>query len=97
MLELWKKLCLINIFSIDVSDSFKKRIGLIKKRDSKLRFSIPQKIILQFLKETLLTVRDILLSTSGSKVDFMYSVILNNYVECMIPDYIAGGLEWLMK
>lgn len=85
-------------FSIDVSYSLTKGDWLNKKRDSKLRFSIPQKKDnTPVYEETFLTVRDILLSTSGSKVDFMYSVILNNHVECMIPDYIAGGLEWLMK
>lgn len=85
-------------FSIDVSDCFKKYEWIAKKNVSKIRFSIPQKKDnFSVTQETLLNVRDILLSTSGNKVDFMYSVILNNYVECMIPDYITRGLKWLMK
>ena len=85
-------------FYIDISNCFKKCEWIAKKSVSKIRFSIPQKKDNSSVtQETLLTVRDILLSTSGNKVDFMYSVILNNYVERMIPDYIARGLKWLMK
>ena len=84
--------------SIDVSNRLKKCEWLAKRSNSKLSFSIPKKKDnASVTLETSLTVRDILLSTSGNKVDFMYSVILNNYVECMIPDYIARGLKWLMK
>ena len=36
-------------------------------------------------------------ASSGNKTDFMYSVIMNEYVEIMEPDYIRGGLEWLMN
>jgi predicted ATP-dependent endonuclease of OLD family len=61
----------------------------------KLKYSIP------YNKEnegdSLFSLRDIVLATSGSKTDFMYSVILNNLSEPMTPDYIKGGLEWLMQ
>lgn len=43
------------------------------------------------------SLRDILKSTSGEKTDFMYSVILNQLVNDMEPNYISEGLEWLMK
>ncbi len=42
-------------------------------------------------------VRDILKSSSGSKTDFMCSVIINKYVKEMLPTYIYEGLKWLME
>ena len=44
-----------------------------------------------------ISVRDIVASTSENKTDFMYSVIMNQYVEKMMPNYIDGGLKWLME
>lgn len=41
------------------------------------------------------SIRDIVHSLSNSKSDFMYSIILNNLQEKVIPDYIKGGLLWL--
>ena len=36
-------------------------------------------------------------ATSNNKTDFMYSVILSENEEKMLPDYIKKGLLWLMK
>ena len=68
----------------------------IKKReDSKLLFSVPRNK--KGESESLFTLRDILKSTSGNKTDFMCSVIMNNLVETMEPNYISEGLKWLME
>ena len=48
-------------------------------------------------EENSIKLRDILKSTSSSKTNFMYSVVLNEKVEKTEPNYIQGGLEWLMK
>lgn len=84
-------------FSMDVSKEYKKIEWIQKRKDAKLLFSIPSKKNGALLSHNdIVTVRDILSSTSGSKTDFMYSVILNGYVEKMMPKYIDGGLKWLM-
>ena len=62
------------------------------KTETKLFFSIPQG-----QEETLVSVRDILTSSTGSKIDFMYSVISNGYVKDMLPNYICEGLKWLVS
>ena len=41
--------------------------------------------------------RIILTKTVKNKTDFMYSVIMNGYVENIMPEYIDGGLLWLMQ
>ena len=60
-----------------------------RKKD-KLKFSIPQ-------KGNEFSIRTIVLHTSNGKTDFMYSVILNNLVASMLPDYIKEALLWLMN
>lgn len=85
-------------FSMDVSTTFKKKDWNKKRKESKLRFSIPRKKNKQIVSDDdIISIRDILESTSGNKIDFMYSVIMNGYVEMMIPEYIDGGLTWLME
>lgn len=85
-------------FSMDVSTTFKKKDWNKKRKESKLRFSIPRKKNKQIVSDDdIISIRDILESTSGNKIDFMYSVIMNGYVEMMIPEYIDGGLKWLME
>lgn len=81
-------------FSIDVTTSLTKREWIEKKENSKLKFVIPTKGIEE---ENSIKLRDILKSTSSSKTNFMYSVVLNEKVEKTEPNYIQGGLEWLMK
>lgn len=41
------------------------------------------------------SIRDIVHSLSNNKSDFMYSIILNNLQEEVIPNYIKEGLSWL--
>ena len=85
-------------FSMDVSTTFKKKDWNKKRKESKLRFSIQRKKNKQIVSDDdIISIRDILESTSGNKIDFMYSVIMNGYVEMMIPEYIDGGLTWLME
>lgn len=85
-------------FSMDVSTTYKKSEWTQMRTESKLDFSIPtKKEGNKISDEDTLSVRDILTSTSGTKADFMYSVILNGYVEKMMPEYIDGGLTWLME
>ena len=84
---------LAKYFDIDVTNSFSLKEWKEKRKDSKLDFSLPRK------KDATDSVflRDILESTSGNKTNFMYSVVLNGYVEKTEPNYIRGGLDWLMK
>ena len=82
-------------FGFDVSKKLKRTEWCKKKENSKLRFSIPHNKEKE--KDSEFSLRDILKSTSGIKTDFMYSVIMNNLLDKMEPDYISEGLEWLMK
>ncbi|MFR7591994.1 MAG: AAA family ATPase [Longibaculum sp.] len=85
-------------FSMNVSTTYKKSEWIQKRAESNLKFSIPaKKDGNKISDDDVISVRDILASTSGSKIDFMYSVILNHYEEKMIPKYIDGGLSWLME
>ena len=74
--------------------SFTKKEWAKKRKDSGLEFVIPTKGIKE---DDPISLRDILKSTSGSKTDFMYSVVLNKKAEETEPNYIQGGLEWLME
>lgn len=85
-------------FSIDISHEWTVGKWKEKRKKSKLDYSIPVKINGKKISEDdKITLRDILKASSGNKTDFMYSVIMNEYVEIMEPDYIRGGLEWLMN
>lgn len=85
-------------FNINVSTIFKKSEWTQKRSESKLNYSIPDKKDGKIISDDdELSVRDILTATSGKKTDFMYSVIMNDYVEKMMPEYISGGLQWLME
>ena len=81
-------------FSIDVTTSFTKKEWIEKREDSKLEFVIPTKGIKD---DDPVKLRAILKSTSGSKTSFMYSVVLNKKAEITEPNYIQGGLKWLME
>lgn len=82
-------------FGIDVTQKLAQSEWQWKRTESKLKFSIPHSK--KYDNDTEVSLRDIVKSTSGSKTDFMYSVIMNNFVETMEPHYISEGLEWLMK
>lgn len=60
------------------------------RTDKNLKFAIPR-------KTDNINVRDIVKSSSNVKTDFMYSVIIGNMVDKMLPKYIEEGLGWLMK
>ena len=81
-------------FSKDVTMSFTKKEWIDMRKESRLEFAIPTKGINE---DDPIKLRSILKSTSGSKTDFMYSVVLNKKTEVTEPNYIQGGLEWLMK
>lgn len=85
-------------FFMNVCDNYKKNEWKQKKKDSKLLFSIPNKKDGNNLSgDDMVSIRDILSSSSKNKTDFMYSVIMNGYVEAMMPEYIERGLTWLME
>lgn len=85
-------------FSIDVSHEETVKEWKKKRIDSNLDFSIPMKVEgAKLSEEDKITLRDILKASSGSKTNFMYSVIMNDCVAAMEPEYIRGGLEWLMS
>jgi len=67
------------------------------KKDSELLFSIPNSTTSKPENNNEFNLHDIIRSTSNSKIDFMYSVILKNHTKEMLPDYIEEGLKWLMK
>ena len=58
------------------------------RKNDKLKFVIPQKVVS-------CSIRTIVHHTSKNKTDFMYSVILNKFVDAMLPNYIEEGLMWL--
>lgn len=61
-----------------------------KKEKSGLDFSFPR-------SNDSPSIRDIVLSTSNRKTDFMYSVIMKKLQMEMLPDYIREALEWLAR
>lgn len=64
------------------------------RKEHKLNFTIPRD---KDCEEREIEIREIVLSTSEDKTDFMYSVILNGKEEEMLPEYIERGLKWLME
>ena len=85
---------LAKYFSMDVTMSFTKKEWIDKRKESRLEFVIPTKGIKE---DDPIKIREIMKSTSGSKTDFMYSVVFNKKAEETEPNYIKGGLEWLME
>jgi predicted ATP-dependent endonuclease of OLD family len=81
-------------FSTDVTKSFTKKEWTEKRELSKLDFVIPTKGIKE---DDPIKLRGILKSTSSSKTNFMYSVVFNKKTEETEPNYIQGGLTWLME
>lgn len=82
-------------FELDATKCLKRSDWEDKKRNSGLQYSIPRNR--DSAEDSEFYLRDILNSSSGKKTDFMYSVILNDYVSKMQPDYISEGLKWLME
>lgn len=81
---------LSKLYNINIDTSYNSIKWKEERKKSKLIFSVPKN------KEQI-SLRDILISSKNNKTDFMYSVILNNLVEDMEPEYIHRGLKWLMN
>jgi len=60
------------------------------RKESKLKFTIPE-------EGEEFCINTIVLHTSHNKTDFMYSVIINNLVDSMLPAYIKEALLWLKQ
>lgn len=58
------------------------------RKDSALDFSIPN-------GKSKVTIRQIVVSTSGKKTDFMYSLILKPDFHQYAPSYVFDALDWL--
>lgn len=86
---------LAKLFSQDVYATVARSLWRERRKNSKLKFSIPHNRKEE--EDSLYSIRDIVKSTESSKTDFMYSVILNSKSDEMLPQYIKEGLEWLMK
>ncbi len=86
---------LAKLLSIDTFVKNKRSDWEKIRKANKLRFSIPNNNPKEDDSE--FTIREIINSTSNSKTDFMYSVILNSFTDKMLPKYIKDGLVWLME
>ena len=75
-------------YNVSVLDTKTKEEWTSLRKSDKLRFVIPQKV-------DSCSIRTIVQHTSKNKTDFMYSVILNELVDAMLPNYIEEGLMWL--
>ena len=87
---LLKKILGFNVFHMIKRSEWKKI-----RKDKNLIFSIPNNK--KGEKDSEYSIRKIVEATSNNKTDFMYSVILSENEEKMLPDYIKKGLLWLMK
>lgn len=85
-----KKILGFNVFHMIKRSEWKKI-----RKDKNLIFSIPNNK--KGEKDSKYSIRKIVEATSNNKTDFMYSVILSENEEKMLPDYIKKGLLWLMK
>lgn len=92
---------LSKVFGMSGYELIKRSKWLAIRKETGLKFSIPNNRQIartnEIENDSDFSLIDILKSTSDSKTDFMYSVIINGYAEKMLPDYIKEGLEWLMK
>lgn len=80
---------LSKLYSVDAFVDEDKAVWKSRRDQDNLKFSIPRSKIK-------INARDIVASTSFLKTDFMYSVIMNDLVERMLPLYISEALEWLI-
>ncbi len=86
---------LVKLMNSDVFKLYKRSYWKKVRKDNKLSFVIPNNK--EGEEDSEFSIRDIVSATSGKKTDFMYSVILSNKEEKMLPDYIKRGLLWLAK
>ena len=76
-------------YQITVFEKQPQNVWKKHREDDKLKFVIP--------RGAECNIRSIVSHTSNSKTDFMYSVILSNLAEAMLPNYIKEALLWLMQ
>lgn len=76
-------------YQVTVLEKQAQNVWKKRRKDDGLRFVIP--------RGAECNIRAIVSHTSESKTDFMYSVILGNLSESMLPDYIKEALLWLMQ
>jgi putative ATP-dependent endonuclease of OLD family len=81
---------LANHYKIKVFEKKKRETWINLRSQDNLKYTIPK-------ENGEYSIRDIVKHTSNSKTDFMYSVILNDLLENMLPEYIEEGLTWLMQ
>lgn len=76
-------------YEVTALEKQKQSVWKTHRKDDGLRFVIP--------RGAECNIRSIVSHTSKSKADFMYSVILSNLAEAMLPNYIKEALLWLMQ
>ncbi|MPM73860.1 hypothetical protein SDC9_120845 [bioreactor metagenome] len=96
-LSFWKKLKEKSSLNIIIPNAKREKDALREKYKydpNELKEKLNE---LEEKKEELVkkSIRDVVNSLSNSKSDFMYSIILNNIQEKVIPNYIREGLSWL--
>ena len=86
---------LAKLLNHDVFKTHKRSEWTKIRKNNKLTFSIPYNRDGE--KDSEFSIRRIIKATSNNKTDFMYSVIMSNNAEKMLPDYIRKGLSWLAQ
>lgn len=76
------------LLGTDVWSPQKKETWETYRKNFGLKFSIPRETACP-------TIRQIVLSTSNQKTDFMYSLLLNSNLMKTVPPYIRSALQWL--
>lgn len=81
---------LAKIFSLDPFSKLADGTWKKYRKEKGLKYSIPR-------SDGGISLIDILNATSSGKTNFMFSVLLSNNAEKMLPNYIREGLNWLME
>lgn len=81
---------LAKLFEVSVLELKERKDWEALRKNSQLRYVIPQ-------DANSCSIRTIIQHTAKHKTDFMYSVILSNLIDKMLPKYIEEGLVWLEK
>lgn len=76
-------------YGVTVLETQNQNVWKKHQKEDGLKFVVP--------RDGECNIRSIVSHTSKTKTDFMYSVILNNLTEAMLPNYIKEALLWLMK
>ncbi len=76
-------------YQVTVLEKQTQNVWKKRRKDDALEFVVP--------RGAECNIRSIVSHTSETKTDFMYSVILGNLSETMLPNYIKEALLWLMQ